>query len=146
MNFRIGTNRSQMNSCCLLLFLWPPFHEVHTNYEVVMFQPWTGIPLDLGSVANCYISILLIPAPPFSDRHLMSARGVYPLMSLLSLPCQSPCLHTGSFTHPGVTFLQPSITRPVVTFIRLQYLPASPALSTPDGFPTSHPCRCHNIF
>ena len=49
----------------LLLFSWPPVREVCPNYEVVMLQPRTGTPADLGSVADCYVAILLIPAPPF---------------------------------------------------------------------------------
>ena len=43
----------------LLLFSWPPVDEVCTNYEVVMFLPWAGTPMELGSVANCYVDILL---------------------------------------------------------------------------------------
>ena len=86
----------------LLLFSWPPFREVCLNYEVVMFQPWTWTPPDLGSVANCYISILLWPAPPFSARHPMSTRGGYPLTPLPYLHFLTSCLHIGSFSHPGV--------------------------------------------
>ena len=47
----------------MLLFSWPPVHEVCPNYEVVMFQPQTGTPLDLGSVANFYVAMLLSPVP-----------------------------------------------------------------------------------
>ena len=49
----------------LLLFSWPPVREVCPNYEVVMFQTQKGTPPDLGSVTNCYIDMLLIPATPF---------------------------------------------------------------------------------
>ena len=40
-----------------------------------MFQPWTRTPPDLGSVYNCYIAIILKPAPPFSNLHPMYAWG-----------------------------------------------------------------------
>ena len=59
----------------LLLFSWPPVREVCPDYEVVMFQPRTGTPLDLGPVANCCVDIILIPALPFSALHPMSLRG-----------------------------------------------------------------------
>ena len=62
----------------LFFFFWPPVLEVCPNYEVVVYQPWTGTPLDLGSVANCYVAIILIPDPPFSARHPMSTWGVLP--------------------------------------------------------------------
>ena len=58
-----------------LLFSWPPVREVCTNDEVVMFQPGTGKPPELGSIDNCYIAILLILDLPFYDRHPMSAWG-----------------------------------------------------------------------
>ena len=43
-----------------------------------MFQSWIRTPPDLGSVNNCYVAILLIPAPPFSALHPISARGGIP--------------------------------------------------------------------
>ena len=49
----------------LLLLSWPLVREVCPNYEVLMFQPCTGTSLDLYSVANRYVAILLIPTPPF---------------------------------------------------------------------------------
>ena len=69
-----------------LLSSWPLFCEVCHNYEVVMFQPWTGTPSDLGSVSSCYIDIFLVPDPPFSARHSMSARG--------GLPTHAPYLYS----------------------------------------------------
>ena len=114
----------------LLLISCPPVREVFPNYEVVMFQPRTGTPTDLGSITNFYRAILLIPVPPFSVCHPMSAQGGYPLMPLPSLPLQPFCLHTGSFTHLVVTFLRPRIPRPISPCIRLYYLPASPSLAT----------------
>ena len=47
----------------VLLFSWPLVHEVCTDYEVVIFQPQTWTSMDLGSVANCYVAILLSPDP-----------------------------------------------------------------------------------
>ena len=82
-----------------LLFSWPPVREVCTNDEVVMFQPGTGKPPELGSIDNCYIAILLILDLPFYDRHPMSAWGGYPLMPLPPLPFRPSCIHTGSFAH-----------------------------------------------
>ena len=49
----------------LLLLSWPPVCEMCPNYEVMMFQPQTGTPPDLGSVDNCYIAILRIPTSLF---------------------------------------------------------------------------------
>ena len=50
----------------LLFFSWPPVYEMCPNYEVVMFQPQTGTPTDLGSISIFYINILFSPAPPFT--------------------------------------------------------------------------------
>ena len=47
-----------------------------------MLQNRTRTPLDLGSVANCYVDIILITALPISACHLMSARGVLPSHAL----------------------------------------------------------------
>ena len=131
---------------CFLLLFWPPVCEVCPNYELVMFQPRIVNPMDLGSVANCYVVNFLIPVPPFSDSHLMSAWGGYPLMPLFSIQSLRLCLHTGSFAHLGVTCLRPRIMRPVAPCIRIRYLPASPALSTHSRFPTPRPCRRQNLF
>ena len=85
------------NSALLLfLFTWPQVREVCPKYEVVMLQPRIGTPIDLGSAANCYVAIRIIPAPP--ARHPMSYQGGYPLMPLPFLPCQPPCPHTGSYS------------------------------------------------
>ena len=72
----------------LLLLYSPSVREVCTNYKVVMFQPRTGNLPDLGSVAICYVAILLIPAPPFQPANQCPPGGGYPLTSLLSLPCR----------------------------------------------------------
>ena len=42
-----------MEALKLLLFPWILVRKVCLNYEAVMFQPWTGTNLDLGSIANC---------------------------------------------------------------------------------------------
>ena len=57
------------NVFLLLLFTWPPVHEVCPNYEVVMFQSQTATPPYLGSVVNFYGSYstilnLLLPSLP----------------------------------------------------------------------------------
>ena len=41
------------------LFTWPPALAVWSNYEVVMFQPWSGTAPILGSVAIVAPSLLL---------------------------------------------------------------------------------------
>ena len=130
----------------MLFFYWPPVREVCPNYEVVMFQPRTGTPPDLGSVANCYVAIILIPAPPFFALQPMSAWGGYLLMLLPSLPFQPSCLHTGSFTDLGITCFRPRIPRPVAPCIRLCYLSAYPVLTTLARFPTLRPCRLQSLF
>ena len=137
--------------CCfwmLLLFHWPPVCEVCPNDEVVMFQPWIGTPLDQGSVANCYVAIILIPVPPFSARHPMYSREGYLLMPFPSLPCQTLCLHTGLFSYLVVTCIHPSIPSPIspCTILQLCYIPASPTLFTPVISPTPHCCLHQNLF
>ena len=59
----------------LLLLSWSLVRELWPNCEMVMCQPWKGIPLDLGSINNCYVAILIIPALPLSARHPISNRG-----------------------------------------------------------------------
>ena len=130
----------------LLLFSWPSVCEVCTNYEVMMFQPLTRTPPDLGYFSDIYIYILLIPAPPFSAPHPMSNRGGYTIMPLTSLPFQLLCLHKGSFAHPGVTCLHLSIPRSIATCIRIRYLPDSSTLSTPSRFQTPLPFHHQNFF
>ena len=90
----------------LLLFSWPLFREVCPNYEVEMFQPRTGTPPDLGSVANFYVAILIITDLPFSALHPMSARG--------GLPAHAPTLYhfptvasTHRIIHPPESHLSP---------------------------------------
>ena len=61
----IDTTRKGSWTMFLLLFPCPPIHEVCPNYEVVMYQPQTGTPLYLGSVANCYIDMILSTPMPF---------------------------------------------------------------------------------
>ena len=45
---------------------WPSVHEVCQIYEVVMFQPQTLNPMDLGSVTIVTNIIYTPPAPPVS--------------------------------------------------------------------------------
>ena len=59
----------------LMLLYWPLVCEVCPNYELVMFQPWTGISLDLGSVDNCYVAVNLIPSPTFLPTTQCPTRG-----------------------------------------------------------------------
>ena len=49
----------------LLFFPCTRICKLCPDYEVVMFQPCIGTPLNLGSVSNCYLAIILKPAPPF---------------------------------------------------------------------------------
>ena len=42
-----------------LLFSWPPVRVVCPNYEVMMFQPCTGTPLDLCYITHCCVAILI---------------------------------------------------------------------------------------
>ena len=131
----------------MLLFSWTPVREVCPNYEVVMFQPWTETPLDLVSVDNCYIAILLNSCLPSLAATRFPPGGGYPLTPRSSLPFPPSRLHTWSFYHLSVICLQPRIPRNIAACIRiwLRYLPASNALTTPSTFPTPHPCCCRNI-
>ena len=108
------------------MFSWTLVCELLPNYEVMMFQPWTGTTQDLGSFAYCYVAIILIPALTLSARHHMSARGGYPLMPLTSLHLQPSCLHTGSLYHPGITCLCHKIPGLLAPCIRLCCLPDPP--------------------
>ena len=95
-----------MQGCVyVLLFSWTLVREVFPKCEVVIFQPRKGTAQDLGSIANFYVAIILIPGRTFSACHHISTRGGYPLMPLLSLPFRPSCLHTGLFSHPGITCL-----------------------------------------
>ena len=47
-----------------LLFSWALVRGVFPNYEVAMFQSPTMTPLDLVSVANCYVDIVFNPLLP----------------------------------------------------------------------------------
>ena len=51
----------------LLLFLFSSslVSEVCKNYDVSMFQPRKETPTELGSVAYCYIAMIISPAPTF---------------------------------------------------------------------------------
>ena len=74
----------------LLFFSWPLVHEVCPNYEVVVFQPRTGTPLDLGSVSNCYVYILpnlILPSLPAArflpgGGYLRTIDGYYRVITL----------------------------------------------------------------
>ena len=143
---------SYVGSCykllLLLVFSWPPGSEVCPNDEVVLFQPRTGTPTELGSIASFYIAILLNPLLHYPPATRFPIWGVYPLMPCLSLPFPTSCLHKGSFVRLGVTCLRPSIPRPIAPCIRIRfsYFPASPALATPAIFITLLPfCRL-NLF
>ena len=76
----------------------------------------------------------------------MSARGELPDHALPSLPLRLYCPLTGSFTHPGVTRLRPSILSSFTPRIRIRYLTTFPDLATPSILPRPRPCRCQNIF
>ena len=75
----------------VLLLSWPQVHEVCPNYEVVMLQPQKGTSLDLGYVANCYVALLLIPAPLFC-------------LSPDVCPGGQPALAPSIFTYPTVLY------------------------------------------
>ena len=128
----------------LLLFTCPPVRGVCPNHEGVMLQPQKVNPLYLGSVINCYVSYSFKPTPPFSSlRPVSTWGGGYPYPYRPYLPFPPPCGHTGSFSHLGVTFLSPSILRPINSCIRLlpHYFPVSSAPAKPAGFPTPLPCH-----
>ena len=73
-----GKYKGWTSTSPLLLFSWPPVREVCPNYEMVILQPWTGNPPDLGSVANYNVYILLITTLLFPALHPMSSRGGIP--------------------------------------------------------------------
>ena len=50
--------------CC---FLWSPDWSIRPNYEVVVFQPWPGIPTVLDSGDS--ITYYYIPARPTCLSH-----------------------------------------------------------------------------
>ena len=84
----------------VLLFSWPTAREVWLNYEVVMFQPWSGTAQNLGSVTN--IMSYLQPAPPFNwfiDLFLSTSVSWFPPHTL-PLGWYAPL-----FPHPNIPFL-----------------------------------------
>ena len=104
----------------LLLFSWSPVRELCLNYEVFMLQPLTGTPPDLGSIANCYVAIILKPLLLYFIATQFPPGGGYPLTPRPTLPFLPSCLHTGSFFHLGFICLRPRIPRPIALCIRLQ--------------------------
>ena len=115
-----------------------------------MFQPRERTTLDLGSVANWYVAILLIPAPPFSARHPMISRGglpsrspyLYPLPTAIPacriiLPtgnCLSPSQHTEAHRFLHQTPLPPCLTRTCYDC----WIPNDAPLPLPKYILTSH--------
>ena len=116
-----GKNR-KISSCCF--FSWPLVRELCMNYEVVVLYPWTGNSLYLVSVSYSYSDILLSTTPPFPPATQCPPGGGYPLMTLPYLPCRPLCLHIGSFVHPIVTCLRPSILSPIDPYISNTSLPS----------------------
>ena len=132
----------------LLLFYWLPVRVVCQNYEVMMFQPWTGTLPELCSIDTCYVAVLFKPTPTFfrSQTDVCLGGASYPLMSLPSFPFRLTCLHIGSFPHRGVTCLCPRILSSIAPCIKILHPPASSALAMPSGFPTLRPCCRQNLF
>ena len=76
-----------MHIYCCCGFLRSPEWAIWLNYEVVEFQPCSGIATVLDSVAYCYVHLPCLPCY-YSVRH---------------------SYHTRSFTHLDVVCLQPRI-------------------------------------
>ena len=124
----------------LLLFAWPPVHEVCPNYEVAMFQPWTGTSLDLVSIDNYYVAMILSTTALFlSAARCPPGGGGNPILPLLSLHSRPSFPHTGLPTNPGVPCINTRILIYFAPLFRFYYLLPSPALSTPSGFPSQLP-------
>ena len=56
--------------CVCVCAVRPPVRVVCQNYEVVVFQPWTGTATDLGSVATTTNFILVSSLPTCFNRFL----------------------------------------------------------------------------
>ena len=69
----------------VMLFCWPTARAVWPNYEVVLFQPWSGTDPSPGSVAN--FTSYLNPDPPFN--YLL---GILPSPYVPLLPSHPPHL------------------------------------------------------
>ena len=59
----------------LLLLSWTTVREVCLNHGVVVFQPRTGTSPDLGSVAYCYVAIILSNTLPFLSSNRCPLEG-----------------------------------------------------------------------
>ena len=87
----------------LLLFSWPPVCEMCQNYVVLMFQTQIGTPPDLGSVANCYLAMLLSTNLLFPPTTRYLPRGdiySWPFLSLLLT-----ILYPHNIIRPSVLYL-----------------------------------------
>ena len=133
-----------------LLLAWSTVRGVCPNHEVVMFRHRTLTPLYLGFFINCYVatpffltrSTLLRPPPDFP-------LGGVPAPASIHSPVYPSCIHTGSFSHMGVTCLCPSIPIPIAPWPILWLIwvhVSSSTVATSAVFPTPIPCHRQNLF
>ena len=130
----------------LLLFYWTLVCEMCPNYEVVMLQPQKRTPPDLGSIANCYVAILLSTARSFPPvTWCLPGRGLPdPKSSLYPLP-------TVLFPHRIIRLPRRHLYLAQHTKF-LWYLnqnplpPQPPALATPYVILLPRSYCCKNIF
>ena len=109
----------------MLLFSWPPAREVWPNYEVGMFQPWSGTDPSLGSVAN--VTSYLYPSHCFN-----CFLDLYPSPSVYRLPPHPPPLYWAAPLFAPISSPSYDLGTPVYMYER----PLPPASTT-------HPCaRC----
>ena len=70
------------------LLFWSPVHAVCPNHEILLFQSWTGTPVDLGSVVIITTFIIVSSRPTCFNRVLYLC--FHPRTQLLYLPHLSP--------------------------------------------------------
>ena len=131
--------RSQIkiNMVLYVCDFFPPVRAVCPNYEVVVFQPWTGTALDLGSVAN-YAFYSNPPDPPvstFFSGYFLSPLSYRPPTS--SVNHRIPyLLHPPPTSSPGAKLRPPG---------RCLHLPNA-SLRHSSLRPAPHACICRRVL
>ena len=88
-------------SLCACVYL-SPVRVVCPNHDRVMFQPWTGTNLGLGSVAYCYVS-----------NQLIYFQGDIQIMTLFPSHWRPSSIHIVSSAHLGIPCIYTSIPKPL---------------------------------
>ena len=121
---------------CLCVCDWSPVRKLYLNYEVVVFQPHTGTPPHLGSVAIVTNFISIPPAPPDSNIFLDC---YFPSSVLLPPPHQQPFIFVVLYFLPSPQLLSHFKSLPTWMF------PTPAGLRRSSLRPAPHACICRRL-